>query len=136
MSLKSDPRTWTDRRHLLGLDGEVAALEHLVARGYRILEHRYRIGRFEVDLIAARDDVVAFVEVKTRRGMRHGRPAEAVTWERKREMERVARVWVDRQGQRGGGLVIRFDVIEVLQTRNCGVVVTRHIADAFRPGWR
>jgi putative endonuclease len=136
MSLKSDPRTWTDRRHLLGLDGEVAALEHLVARGYRILEHRYRIGRFEVDLIAARDDVVAFVEVKTRRGMRHGRPAEAVTWERKREMERVARVWVDRQGQRGGGLVIRFDVIEVLQTRHGGVVVTRHIADAFRPGWR
>jgi putative endonuclease len=149
MSLKSDPQTWTDPRHLLGLDGELAALEHLLAKGYRILEHRFRIGRFEVDLIAARDNVVAFVEVKTRRGMRHGRPSEAVTWERKREMERVARVWEDRNrgrdgpqgGRRADGAsrtdrVIRFDVVEVLQTRNGGVVVTRHIEDAFRPGWR
>jgi putative endonuclease len=138
MSLKSDPREWTDPRHVLGLDGEVAALEHLLEKGYRILEHRFRVGRFEVDLIAARDDVVAFVEVKTRGGMRHGRPAEAITWERKREMERVARVWEDRYGRRAGGrgMVIRFDVVEVLQTRDGGVVVTRHIEDAFRPGWR
>jgi putative endonuclease len=140
MGLKSDPRNWTDPRHLLGLDGEVAALEHLQARGYRILEHRFRIGRFEVDLIAEREGVVVFVEVKTRRGMRHGRPAEAVTWKRRREMERVARAWEDRYGRRTGssrgGLVIRFDVVEVLETSHGGVVVTQHIEDAFRPGWR
>jgi putative endonuclease len=138
MAIKSDPASWTDPRHRLGLDGEVAALEHLLGRGYRILEHRFRVGRFEVDLIAAIDDIVAFVEVKARRGMRHGRPAEAVTWERKREMERVARVWEDRHAGRDdwNGVRIRFDVIEVLQTRNGGVVVTQHIEDAFRPGWR
>lgn len=147
MSLKSDPQTWTDPRHLLGLDGEVAALEHLLEQGYRILEHRFRVGRFEVDLIAQRGNVVAFIEVKTRRGMRHGQPSEAVTWERRREMERVARVWEDRHAGEGrlhsrpagaGGRrpVIRFDVVEVLQTSSGGVVVTRHIEDAFRPGWR
>jgi putative endonuclease len=135
MSLKSDPQTWTDPRHLLGLDGEVAALEHLLAKGYRILEHRFRVARFEVDLIAEREGVVVFVEVKTRRGMRHGQPAEAVTWERRREMGRVAQVWADRHGGMGGR-VLRFDVVEVLQTRDGGVVVTRHIEDAFRPGWR
>lgn len=137
MALKSDPQTWTDPRHRLGLDGEVAALEHLLENGYRILEHRFRVGRFEVDLIAQRDDLVAFIEVKTRRGMRLGRPSQAVTWERRREMERVARVWEDRNGAEARQpLTIRFDVIEVLQTRNGGVVVTRHIEDAFRPGWR
>lgn len=135
MALKSDPAGWTDPRHILGVDGEVAALEYLLEKGYRILEHRFRVGRWEVDLIAERDGVVAFVEVKTRRGMRHGRPAEAVTWSKRREMIRVARAWEDRN--RGGGApVIRFDVVEVLRQRDGGVVVTRHIEDAFRPGWR
>jgi len=134
MALKSDPATWTDPRHILGVDGEVAALEYLLEKGYRILEHRYRVGRWEVDLIAERDGVVAFVEVKTRGGMRHGRPAEAVTWHKRREMIRAARVWDDRN--RKGDKQIRFDVVEVLRSHNGGVVVTRHIEDAFRPGWR
>jgi putative endonuclease len=134
MALKSDPKTWTDPRHLLGLDGEMAALEFLLDKGYRILEHRYRVGRWEVDLIAERDGVVAFVEVKTRRGMNHGRPAEAVTWHKRREMTRVARAWEDRS--RRARRQLRFDVIEVLQSRNGGVVVARHIEDAFRPDWR
>jgi len=139
VSLKSDPATWTDRRQLLGLGGELAAKDHLEAGGYRILAHRFRVGRFEVDLIAARDGVVAFVEVKTRRGNGFGRPVEAVTWGKRREMVRVARAWEDRAGRRAGGqggLVIRFDVVEVMLGRDGTVASLRHIEDAFRPGWR
>jgi putative endonuclease len=133
MSVKSDPTTWRDPRHVLGLDGEVAALEFLLDKGYRILEHRFRVGRWEVDLIAERDGVVAFVEVKTRRGMNHGRPAEAVTWRKRRELVRVAKAWEDRHRS---DRTLRFDVIEVLQSRYGGVVVIRHVEDAFRPDWR
>jgi putative endonuclease len=134
MPVKSDPRTWTDPRHLAGLEGERLAIEHLEARGYTILEHRYRVRRFEVDIVARRGAVVAFVEVKARRGMRFGLPREAVTWAKKREMERVARAWEDRRGRRGD--VYRFDVIEVMLSRNGGVATVQHIEDAFRPGWR
>ena len=134
MALKSDPATWTDPRHVLGVDGEMAALEFLLDKGYRILEHRFRVGRWEVDLIAERDGVVAFVEVKTRSGLAYGRPAEAVTPRKQHELIKVAKVWEDRNRRRDSAT--RFDVIEVLQSRNGGVVVMRHIEDAFRPGWR
>lgn len=134
MALKSDPKTWTDPRHLLGVDGEMAALEFLLDKGYRILEHRYRVGRWEVDLIAERDGVVVFVEVKTRSGMAFGRPAEAVTSRKQRELIKVARAWEDRSRRRDRA--IRFDVVEVLRSRNGGVVVVRHIESAFRPDWR
>ena len=134
MVVKSDPKTWTDPRHLLGLEGEVAALQHLRAKGYQILEHRFRVGRFEVDLIAQRDEVVAFVEVKTRSGVGHGRPVEAVTWGKRRELERVAKAWEDRH--RLSRAIIRFDVIEVLLSQHSGVATIQHIEDAFRPGWR
>jgi putative endonuclease len=134
MALKSDPKTWTDPRHVLGVDGEMAALEFLLDKGYRILEHRYRVGRWEVDLIAERDGVVVFVEVKTRSGMAFGRPAEAVTSRKQHELIKVARAWEDRSRRRDRA--IRFDVVEVLRSRNGGVVVVRHIENAFRPGWR
>ena len=141
MPLKSDPKTWTDPRHLLGLEGEVTALEYLLGKGYEIVEHRFRVGRFEVDLIARRDNVDVFVEVKTRRGVQHGRPAEAVTWGKRREMERVARAWEDRgrgstRNGRGSTRILRFDVIEVMLPRDGGVAKVQHIEDAFRPGWR
>ena len=134
MPVKSDPTTWTDRRHRDGLEGEKIAIEHLEARGYAILEHRYRVRRFEVDIIARRGPLVAFVEVKTRRAMRFGLPREAVTWGKRREMERVARAWEDRRGRRGD--IYRFDVVEVMLSRNSGVATVQHIEDAFRPGWR
>jgi putative endonuclease len=87
-----------------------------------------------VDLIAERDGVVVFVEVKTRSGMAFGRPAEAVTSRKQHELIKVARAWEDRSRRRDRA--IRFDVVEVLRSRNGGVVVVRHIENAFRPGWR
>jgi len=134
VSIKSDPKTWKDPRQLDGLAGEEIAKEHLEAQGYAILEHRFRIGRFEVDLVARRGRVVAFVEVKARRGMRFGLPREAVTWGKRREMDRVARAWQDRRGRDGD--LYRFDVVEVMLSGNGGVATVQHIEDAFRPGWR
>ena len=135
MAVKTDPATWSDPRHQRGHGGEILARAFLEARGYRTLAHRFRVGRFEVDLIVERSDVVAFVEVKTRGGTRYGRPSEAVTWSRRRDMKRVASAWEDRSGPLGSR-VIRFDVVEVLLARNASVASIRHIEDAFRPDWR
>lgn len=96
-------------------------------------DHRYRLGRLEVDVVARRGSVVAFVEVKTRRGAAFGGPFEAVGWRKQREMVRVARAWIDRHGRPGD--VYRFDVIGVKLDRRGGIEV-EHREDAFRPGWR
>ena len=73
------------------------------------------MGRLEIDIIAKRRSVVAFVEVKTRFSEQFGSPFEAVTWTKKREIVRVAHAWIDRHPL--PGVTYRFDVIGV-ETRD------------------
>ena len=65
-------------RRALGDFGERVARAHLEAKGYRILATKFRVREAEVDIVAQRDDVVAFVEVKTRRGDALGSAVEAL----------------------------------------------------------
>lgn len=60
------------------------------------MEHRFRMGRLEIDIIAKRNAMVVFVEVKTRFSKKFGSPLEAVTWAKQREIVRVASAWIDR----------------------------------------
>ena len=55
-------------RRLLGERGEQAALTHLNAHGYRLLQRNYRRRDGEVDLILLEQETLVFCEVKTRRG--------------------------------------------------------------------
>ncbi len=119
-----------DPRHARGLTGELAAAEHLRRAGWTLEAHRYRLGRAEVDLVVRREHDVAFVEVKTRRSLRCGRPAEAVTWRKRRTIARVGAVWALRHGRFGDRY--RFDVVEVYE-RGGVVVEVRHLEDAWRP---
>lgn len=132
MPLKSDPANWKDPRHRCGVAGEEVARQFLERQGWVVMSHRFRVGRLEVDLIARNGSLVAFIEVKTRRGTAFGSPFEAVTWQKKREITRVAQGWMDRFGRPGD--VYRFDVIGV--TMAGPVTSVQHVADAFRPGWR
>jgi putative endonuclease len=75
----------------LGRSGELLARAHLVARGYRVVASSWRAGRLgEIDLIVRRGRVLAFVEVKTRRSDRFGRPEEAVDRRKQRRLARLA----------------------------------------------
>ena len=65
----------TYARQALGLEGETRACRVLEARGYRILQRRYRTRFGELDIVARHDQTVVFVEVKTRRGHSFGDPA-------------------------------------------------------------
>ncbi len=133
MSLKSNPADWTDPRHRKGWEGELKAARFLAARGWEILARRFRMGRLEIDLVARRDTLVSFVEVKTRFGRSFGSPLEAVTAAKKREIIRVAQAWTDRYGQTA--YVYRFDVIGVT-LEGGGRWRVQHVEDAFRVGWR
>ena len=87
------------------------------------------MGRLEVDLVVRKEAMVAFVEVKTRRGRGFGSPFEAVTWGKRREIGRVAQAWVDRHGKPND--TYRFDVIGVVFV--AGVLKDlQHVEDAFR----
>ena len=120
------------RQQRFGELGERVAERWLVRRGWRVLQRRFRSGRRDIDLVAERDGLVAFVEVKARRGDRFGDPVEAVDWRKQRELARSAAVWIDRHGRPSDGY--RFDVIGVLVTGER--VRVRHVENAFEPANR
>lgn len=121
--------------HALGRWGEDRAARFLERRGWAIVARNYRFGRREVDLVARRGDVVAFVEVKTRAGDGYGAPQEAITALKRREVEAVAAQFVDRH--RLQGLSVRFDAVAIVVRRRVGrpEVAIEHVEDAWRPGW-
>jgi putative endonuclease len=98
--------------HEFGRAVEQCAAEALEVGGWTILHRNWRWRHKEIDLIARRGDLVAFVEVKARRRTRYGHPLEAVTWSKRRDLEAAARAWIARYGR--GGDMYRFDVVWVL----------------------
>jgi putative endonuclease len=118
----------TTRARGLGIEGEARAARLLEADGYSILARNARCDRVEIDLVAARGDTVAFVEVKTRRGSAHGAPEEAVDWRKRRRLVRGAAAWLQASGVRARQ--IRFDVI-VCELDARGAWQRRHLVAAF-----
>lgn len=118
---------WRDPRHVRGARGEERAAAWLTARGWRILAVRFRVGRHDLDLIARRGGLVAFIEVKTRAESRFGDGREAVGWRKQHRVARLAEVWRARYGRAGDQY--RFDVITVAAEQENGVV---HLPDAWR----
>ena len=98
----------------VGRWGEKQAERFLKNAGYKILGRRVRVGRHdEIDLIARLNDTMVFVEVKTRKTEKYGRPAAAVNREKRRKLSRAAVTFLQRRKLRPP--YIRFDVIEVIE---------------------
>ena len=95
----------------VGDSGEAFAAEYLAGKGLSILERNYRTPMGEIDLIAQDGRVLVFIEVKTRKSARYGRPASAVGLEKQRRIVRAA-VWYTSKRQ-GELPPCRFDVVEV-----------------------
>ena len=98
-----------EERRALGREGESRAAWFLKRRGYRILERNVRAGGVEMDLIASRGALIAFVEVKTRRTRRFGAPEAAVDGAKQARLVRGAVAWLRDHPQAAEQL--RFDVI-------------------------
>lgn len=107
--------------------GERIAERWLRHRGWRVLQRRFRNGHRDIDIVAERDGLIAFVEVKARHGEEFGDPVEAVNWKKQRELARSAHVWISRHGRPDEAY--RFDVIGVLVAGER--VRIRHVENAF-----
>jgi len=117
-------------RNALGRAGEDAAASYLTSAGWRILARNVRRREGEVDIVARREDTLAFVEVKTRRSTAFGTPGEAVTIRKQRRIRMLAASLLA-EGI-GRAPLIRFDVIEARPCRCApGCFTVNHIQDAF-----
>jgi putative endonuclease len=97
-------------RQALGGHGETLAAQWYVRHGYEIVARNWRVAEGEIDLVARRDRILVFCEVKTRTSDRFGSAAEAVTAAKQRRLRRVAALYLHRRESPSRRDVIRFDV--------------------------
>jgi putative endonuclease len=109
-----DARRRPDPRRRIGIRGEQLAAAHLERLGYRILARNHRTRWGELDLIAQHRELLAFVEVKTRRASgAAGTPFEAVDRRKRTQVRRMAASWLATESDRPHADHLRFDVIGV-----------------------
>ena len=101
----------TLERQLLGLVGEDLAARALEARGYAILERRYRTDRGEIDIVAEDGETLVFVEVKARADQEFGSAAECVTPTKQRRVARMAAEYL--ASHQVADRPCRFDVVAI-----------------------
>lgn len=76
-----------------GRQAEMLAADFLRTKGYHVVAQNWRTRWCEIDIIAERDGVLSFVEVKYRKGTSSGGGLEAVTKTKLRQMEKAAEMW-------------------------------------------
>lgn len=118
-------RTDAERR---GRFAELLCVWSLRLRGWRILEQRLAgkrgLGVGEIDIVAKRGNVIAFIEVKARAS--HTAALEAVTAPQRARIARAAEIFIARFPD-GAAYDVRFDVMTV------SGLLPIHVADAWRP---
>ncbi|MEY3606142.1 MAG: hypothetical protein RL289_322 [Actinomycetota bacterium] len=96
----------------LGKIGEDIATVYLQDMGYEILVRNWRFERVELDIVARKDSILVFCEVKTRRSVSHGIPSDAITPLKLQHIRTAALHWLTNNPSRHKG--IRFDAISVI----------------------
>lgn len=110
----------------LGEEGEKVARKFLENKGYIIYFCNYRVGHFEVDIIAEDGKELVFVEVKTRTNANYGSPESAVNRKKEEALVTVADHYIKEIEL---DIAVRFDIIGVIL--NDRQVKVNHIIDAF-----
>lgn len=111
----------------LGQWGEQVAKDYLLTQGYAIGGENVRVAGVEIDFIAMKDDVICFVEVKTR-STDFTDPADAVDRRKRSRIVRAADTYIRSYNI---PLEPRFDLVLVIG--NPASYTVEHIPDAFLP---
>ncbi len=93
-----------------GKKGEELASVWLINKGYVLLHRNWRYARFEIDIIATKDGVLHFIEVKTRTSDRFGNPEDQVDKKKLRHMIDAGEEFIY---QNKGWKKIRFDILAI-----------------------
>ena len=118
-------------RRELGQIAEDHAARYLASRGYRIRDRNFRLGSGpEVDIVAERKDVLAFVEVKSRSAVDEFSPRNQVTPWKQRQIIRAASLYLQVKERRER--IMRFDIVEVYLTPEGRVRKIEVLEGAFK----
>ncbi len=103
----------TTYKKTVGDFGEDLVEEYLRNKGYDILDRNFRKPFGEIDIIARIDEIVVFVEVKTRKNKYFANPREAVTISKQQKIIKASQAYLMENDLTDS--IIRFDVAEVIR---------------------
>jgi len=106
----------------IGRSGEDEAIMFLISNGFNIEVTNYRTGRSEIDIIASKENLLVFVEVKKRKNNDYGYPEDFLSKSQQSRILSAAENYIFDQNWEGN---IRFDIISIDQD---GI---HHLEDAF-----
>jgi putative endonuclease len=106
-----------------GISAESRAAAFLIAKGYRILARRFRTSHGEIDIVARRRNLLAFVEVKARDRLDDA--AYALTPRQQLRIIAAAQGWLIAHPEHAD-FDLRFDAMLIAPKR-----LPRHLMAAF-----
>jgi len=111
----------------LGKQGEKTAEDFLLSKGYEIRHTNWKSGKYELDIVAEKDNMLAVVEVKARSSNFFGNPEEFVGKGKVKRTIDATHHYIEMYDSK---LETRFDIISILKTSD-GKFDVEHIEDAF-----
>lgn len=99
----------------LGKLGEKLAATFLIKKGFKILHQNWRHDHWEIDIIALQDNVLHFVEVKTRRTTKFGYPEDDVT---NKKLSHLIDAACEFQFQYPQWKIIQFDILSIILNKD------------------
>ena len=115
----------------IGQRGEEIAARFLLSEGFDLLHRNWRSGRYELDIVACREGVLHFVEVKTRRSGSLTPPEAAATQRKFRALSRAAACYLRTVGWEGE---VQFD-LAAAEAAADGSVRVELIENALEYNW-
>ena len=113
-----------------GALGENASAQYLISQGYEIIEKNFYSAYGEIDIIAKKDNLISFVEVKTRKQHSMITAREAVSKSKQVKIIKTAAMYISKNGVKSQP---RFDIVEVYLDGEQNEIITEinHIINAF-----
>lgn len=108
--------------------GEKLAIQHLLKKGYQIIEKNWRFKKYEIDVIAKNEETMVFLEVKTRKNDIFGEPQIFVSKQKQGFLIKAAQQYLE---QNNISLESRFDIIAIVKSNNQYLI--NHLEGAFYP---
>jgi putative endonuclease len=116
-------------REIEGRKAEDHIARWLKFRGWKILSERFKVSEGEVDLIARRKNIIAFVEVKQREKL--SKTEDVLTQTNITRVMDAAEIWIDRNFETlGPDFEIRFD-LALIEGRVHPLAKVKYIENAF-----
>lgn len=95
----------------IGNKGERKVIRYLKRHFYKVITHNYSTKCGEIDIIAKKNNVICFIEVKTRKYNTKFLPRTAVNYKKQTHIKRTAEIFL--RNYKKDYQAVRYDIAEV-----------------------